>query len=326
MKTTIDVLNAPRHRRTFPLEQLRNDRLELSFVPSFGCHWTRLRISVKGEWEDFLRPVPDGDALIESPGSHGSYVLAPWSNRIAGGAFLFAGKRHELRQNFRDGTAIHGDVRTRPWKVLSSAPERFEAELDSRELEDFNYPFKLRFRLLMTLKEDRLRTELAVENVDSRVAPAGFGFHPFVLRRLSWRDDDLILVVPAERVYPSVNCLPTGPAVPVGGATDLRGLHPLGAPNLDHCFTGFTEREIRVIYRGSRTEVRFSFDEPFGHAVVYAPNAGGGHPESFVAVEPVTNANDGFNLLARGVEETGVKVLEPGERLDAGWEISMGDI
>lgn len=326
IKTALEVLNAPRHRQTFPVEQLKNDRLELSFVPGFGCHWIRLRLLVKGEWVDFLRPVPDGDMLLDGKGGHGSYALAPWSNRIAGAAFQFEGRRHELRKNFRDGTAIHGDVRTRPWKTVSSAPERFEAELDSREFEDFNFPFKLRFRMALALEDDRLRTEFAIENVDGRAAPAGFGFHPFVLRRLTWRDDDLILVVPAERVYPAVNCLPTGPALPVGGATDLRGLHPLGVPNLDHCYTDFSSREIRIIYRGSRTEVRFTFDEAFGHAVIYTPNARSGLPESFVAVEPVTNANDGFNLMARGIEGTGVKVLAPGESLRGGWEISMGDI
>src|SRR5215510_3152839 len=117
MKTTLDVLNAPRHQKRFHLEQLRNERFELSLAPELGCHWTRLRISVKGEWVDFLKPAPDGDALIDSPTSHGSYAMSPWSNRIAAAAFEFEGKRYDLRPSFRDGTAIHGDVRTRGWTV-----------------------------------------------------------------------------------------------------------------------------------------------------------------------------------------------------------------
>jgi hypothetical protein len=32
-------------------------------------------------------------------------------------------------------------------------------------------------------------------------------------------------------------------------------------------------------------------------------------------VEPVSNANDGFNRMARGVVGHGVAVLEPGRRL-----------
>ncbi len=326
MKTTIEVLNAPRHRRMIPVEQLRNDWFELSLVPEFGCHWTRLRLSVKGEWADFLKPVPGGDALLDSPTGHGSYIMAPWSNRIAGATFEFQNKRYELRKNFRDGTAIHGDVRTRPWDVIDSTAERFEAQLDSRNFEDFNYPFSLRFHLLMELFGERLQVLFETENCDSQPAPAGLGFHPFVMRRLTWRDEDVVLSVPADLVYPAEGCIPTGPAEPVQGVTDLRELRPLEAPNLDHCLTGLTGQEIRIIYLGSRTEVRFSFDESFGHTVIYAPNTPHGIPTSFVAVEPVTNANDGFNLLARGHKNTGVRILAPGETWTARWEISMGDI
>jgi|SRR6266545_2755184 len=326
MKATAEVLNAPRHRRIFSTEQLRNERIELSFLPEFGCHWSRLRLSVKGEWADFLKPVPDGDSLIDSPTSHGSYVMAPWSNRIAAGLFEFQGKRYQLQKNFRDGTAIHGDVRTRPWSVVDSTADRFEAQLDSRDVPEFNFPFPLRFQQVLELEGDRLRVEFTTTNAGDRAAPAGLGFHPFVLRRLTWRDDDVILVLPAEKVYPAVGCIPTGPAQPVEGSTDLRGLRRLGSPGLDHCFTGLTGREIRIIYRGSRVEVRFEVDESFGHAVIYAPNTKDGTPNSFVAVEPVTNANDGFNLLAKGWKETGVRVLSPGESWTARWQISMGDV
>ena len=93
MKTeAIEVLNAPRHRRTFQVEQIRSERFELSFLPEFGCQWTRLRVSVKGEWADFLRPIPDGDLLLDAKSGHGSNILAPWSNRIPGGVFSFEGR------------------------------------------------------------------------------------------------------------------------------------------------------------------------------------------------------------------------------------------
>jgi aldose 1-epimerase len=178
----------------------------------------------------------------------------------------------------------------------------------------------------MELGGDRLQVLFTTENVDQRRAPAGLGFHPFVLRRLTWRDDDVMLVLPAERVYPAVNCIPSLPPAPVEAVTDLRGLRPLGARDLDHCFTDLKDREIRIIYKGSRAEVRFAFDEAFNHAVIYAPNIPGGLAAPFVAVEPVTNANDGFNLLAKGWEGIGVRVLAPGERWTARWEISWGDI
>jgi aldose 1-epimerase len=306
---------------------LRNDRFELTFVPGFGCHWTRLRIAAKGAWLDFLQPVEEPQLLVSRPSGHyGSFVLAPWPNRIAGGVFSFDGKLYELRTNAKDGTAIHGDVRSRPWKVLALDERRFEAELDSRDFDDFNFPFDVLHRQRFELTRESLRVTLSLENVDSRRAPVGFGFHPYLRRRLTARDDDVILVVPAEKCYPAENCLPTGPAVPVSDSTDVRRLKPLGNPGLDHCYTALSEPQIRFLYRGSGCEVRFRFDRVFGHVVVFAPREADGAPRPFVAAEPVTAANNGFNLMAKGYEGTGVKVLEPGEWWGGTWEISVGDL
>jgi aldose 1-epimerase len=323
---SLQTSQASQEKKSFEELQLKNDRIELTLLPEFGCHWTRMRFSLKGNWLDFLVGAPDHEALLRRPAGYGSYMLAPWSNRIAGAAFELDGQRHQLRENFPDGTAIHGDVRTRPWKVIVSRPERFEASLDSREHSDFNFPFSFFYRHVLELSEERLRVELSIENVDRVRAPAGIGFHPFLRRRLTRLDRDVILVVPAERVYPAEACLPTGDPQPVSGRTDLRHLKFLGKPGLDHCFTGLKQSEFRIIYPGTRVEVRFNMDPAFTHAVIYAPNDPDGKPREFVAVEPVTHANDGFNLLARGWKDTGVKILEPGERWGASWEISVGDI
>ena len=325
MKTT-ERIGPSQAKVQFTELRLRNDRLELAIVPEFGLHWTRLRVSVKGEWLDLLSPAPSQAALVERPTGCGSYTMAPWSNRIAKGQFEFDGRRFALRQNFRDGTAIHGDVRTRPWKVLSARDDHIEAVLDSREFPDFNFPFKLLFHQSLDLFPEGLRVSLCIENVDRGRAPVGLGFHPFLKRRLTLRDRDVILVVPAERVYPAEGCIPTGPPVAVSGRTDLRALKSLGNPDLDHCFTGLKEDCLRVFYPGTGVGVRFQLGPVFTHVAVYAPNGPDGEPLDFVAVEPVTHVNDGFNCLARGWKDTGVKVLEPQEAWGESWELLAGDI
>jgi len=325
------ILNAPRHRTTLSRGLLKNDWLELGFLPKFGCHWTRLRLSVKGEWVDFLKPVVDGDALLDRPTGHGSYILAPWSNRIPGGKFQFENRHHRIRTNHPDDTAIHGDVRMRPWNVADSTSTFFEATLDTRDVDDFNYPFALHFRHRLELLDDRLVVSMTVENVDPMRAPVGLGYCPCFLRRPTWRDDDedVIVQVPAERVYPSDDshpCTPTGPAGPVDGITDLRGLRPLGPRNLDHCFTSLERNHFRIIYPGSRVEVRFEFDENFTHAVVHAPTRKDGSAGSFVAVEPVTHATNAINLHTAGQPDTGLKILDPGETWQTSWSLSAGDL
>ena len=52
------------------------------------------------------------------------------------------------------------------------------------------------------------------------------------------------------------------------------------------------------------TAATITATEPFRHLVLYVPPG-----ESFFAVEPVSNANDGFNLFARGIAGSGVRVL-----------------
>lgn len=312
---------------TLGVNRLKNDSLELTVVPDYGLHWTRLRISAKGKWLDLLAPVEEPESLLEG-GSHlGSYFLAPWSNRVACAQFQFEGGTYRLRPNFKDGTAIHGDVRTRPWRILDAGDDCIEASLDSRDFADFNFPFPLRFHERIELSPAGLRTSTWIENAHDARVPVGFGFHPYFRRKLTDRDRDLVLILPASKVYPAVGCLPTGPAADVPAESRMTDPRLLGAPDLDHCFTGLEDpHKIRLFWPGTGVQVHLDLDPVFTHTVVYAPNGPDGRPRDFVAVEPVTQANDGFNCLARGWKGTGVKVLEPGERWGGSWELSVGDI
>jgi aldose 1-epimerase len=298
--------------------QLKNEFWELTFFPEYGCYWETLRIPFKGKWIDLLKPL-DGDT---PPFHFGSYLMAPWSNRIVQGIFEFEGKTYQLRKNFPDETAIHGDSRTRPWKVTELKGERFEAILDSREFSDFNFPFAIKMKQKFELKKNHLIMSFSIENIDSKRAPVGGGFHPFFKRRLMDLDQDVIITLPAEKVYPQVNCIPTGPAVNVSGKTDLRKERLLGAPNLDTCFTDLTSHTVRIIYPGSQFELNYQIEPIFTHVVIYAPNEPNGKPRDFVAVEPVTHVNNGFNFLAQGWQKTGVKILESGETWGGACELS----
>ena len=301
---------------------LKNDQVELALLPEYGCYWNTLRICLRGKWVDLLEPIPDANP----PFKFGSYMMAPWSNRIVQGVFKFQGKRYQLRRNFPDDTAIHGDVRSRPWTVQVATQEKFGATLDSRQFPDFNYPFALKFKHTLELSGGRLRMALFIENTDRTSAPVGLGFHPFFKRRLSSKDKDVMVLLPAGQVYPDEKCIPTGPAAPVFGEMDLRYRRFLGNPNLDHCFTALNGRLIRLIYPGSQMEVHYQIDSIFSHVVIYAPNESSGKAKDFVAVEPVTHVNNGFNFYTQGWKGTGIKILEPGELWGGTCELSIIDL
>ena len=76
------------------------------------------------------------------------------------------------------------------------------------------------------------------------------------------------------------------------------------------------EGTLAFAWPGSGVKARIQADPGMEHVIVYSPEG-----ENFFAVEPVTNANDGINLLAQGITNCGVVVLKPGEALKTGFQI-----
>jgi len=99
---------------------------------------------------------------------------------------------------------------------------------------------------------------------------------------------------------------------------DFSKLRPLDLV-LDHCFAGWDGRaEIR--WPESRVRVVMEASAPLRHVIVYSPEG-----EPFFAIEPVSHANDGFNLFASGQPGSGVVVLRAGESLEGSFSLCIED-
>lgn len=232
-------------------------------------------------------------ALLRGPSSGlgwaewGAYPLLPWSNRIPGGRLLLGGLDAQLPVNWKDGSAIHGLTAAAAWRV--EAADGVSASLSIGVEED---PYALRGEQRFHVRDGLLELELAVVNAGDHAVPVGLGIHPW------FRAGEVR--VPAAARWPG-EPLPTGPAVPVDADTDLRdGRMP---SLMDRCYTQLTGTTLGV------PGVELSWDGPVTQVVVYTGESG------WVAVEPVTMANDGFGLAQRGVGGHGVRVLDPGARL-----------
>jgi aldose 1-epimerase len=283
---------------------LANESLRLSLAPDIGGTVLRFEAKLGDAWVPILRPTQ----LPLTRSSNGSsFTLAPYSNRLRDGAFRFDGQTYRLRN--AEKHAIHGDVRDRPWRVLLRTREEAELELDSRDFADFNFPFPLVCRARFALQGQSLGMALSLRNAGSVRMPAGVGFHPYFNRTLT-PGESVELGLRVHGVYPGDTPLPTGPMLPLLPQQDFSRPRPLDV-SLDHCFGGWDGRAtIRWPLRG--VTLRVEATPRFGHVIVYSPPG-----EPFFAVEPVTNANDGFNLLAAGQADTGVVVLAPTEALEA---------
>jgi aldose 1-epimerase len=313
-------------KTTFREVVLKNSQIELTILPEAGCHWPSLRIPQQGKWIDLLAPVADYASILSAPSSLGSYIMAPWANRLPGGVLEFEGQKHTLRLNFPDNTAIHGDLRKRAWKVVEVTPVRFRAELDSAEHPDFNYPFHLKFEYTVELQGDTLTQNFFMTNKDKRPAPAGFGYHPFFKRQLYPGRKDPLLTLPARKIFLAQEHMPTGPAIAVEDRTDFRSAKQLGTPALDDCFTELTDQRIQLSYPEDGVEVFFELDPLFRYVVLYIPTQPDGRGAEFFAIEPQTLVTGALPLTAKGWKDTGLKVLAPGERWGAPLKIKVEQI
>jgi aldose 1-epimerase len=312
-----------------PLITLETGSLRASFLPEAGASLAAFEMQRDDAWIPLMRPTPPEAVDALNPSLMASFNLVPWSNRIAGARFTFGGRSHALRPNTPQGFAIHGDALRRPWRVVAQSRDAAACVIDTRDIADFNFPFPFSAEIRYALGADTFDTTLEIVNAGGSPMPAGFGFHPYFNRGFgAGSADEAQLQLTVSRVYqpmagmaarraPAPGAAPGQATAPVPPDMDFTSLAPVGARDIDHCFGGWDGRAT-IAYPSAGLSLAFECDPVFGHVIVYTPP---GKP--FFAVEPVTHANDGFNLLAAGEPGTGVRVLGPGERLSGRFRLRV---
>lgn len=247
-----------------------------------------------------------------------SFLMVPYSNRIADGRFTFGGHGYQLAGAERH--AIHGDVRGRPWQVLESGPATLACAFDSAAHERVNWPWPFEARAEFQVTGTRLRQSLALWNRGDVPMPAGLGWHPYFNRQLGPADDEVLIRFRVESEYPDAHGsrIPSGPPGPVAPRRRFAIERALAPDNpLDTCFYGY-DGDGWIHWPRSGVRLRFACSDACRHLILYNPE---GAPH--FAVEPVTNANDGVNLLARREPTAGTVVLEPGQALEARFDLTV---
>lgn len=280
------------------LVQLAHAAFELDLCPPLGGTITGFR----HRGRDLMRPAGAGFLEAGNPGEASCFPLVPFSNRIADASFSFRGETYELPKNFPpEPHAIHGQGWQHPWTVAETSACR--AELTFRHTVP-GTPLDYRARQILELDDHGLRVTIDLTNVGARPMPAGIGLHPYFVRTA-----DVTLTARLDHVWPADERKIPKERVPLPAHWDFSKTLRVGALAMDNCFGGWDGRaEIRWPETG--LSLTIEADPGLGHLVIYIPPG-----EDFFSVEPVSNANDGFNLMARGVDGTGVRILDPGETL-----------
>jgi aldose 1-epimerase len=287
---------------------LKAGPLALTLAPEVGGSIAAFTIDDGGQLHDLMRPASAAALAARQPLGMASFPMIPFCGRIAHAKFSFAGETFQLARNFGDSPhAIHGNAWQRAWRVASRAAGKVELVLD-HETGDraAEWPFRYTARQVFALAPDALTIVTEVANRDTRPMPLSFGHHPYfpispqakLAAKVTHFWDNDATMLPSRRV-------------PVGDALDLSAGRALKDLNLDTCFAGWG-RAAELAWPDLNLALRIEADPPFGHFVVYTP------PErTYFCAEPQSAAPDAINLAARGILDSGLIVLPPGDQVRA---------
>lgn len=286
------------------LHTLENDHWQVGIVPETGSSTAFGRVWRGAGWLDIMRPTAEAD--YSNASLCASFIMLPWANRLRDARFHFAGREFQLQPSSADGTAIHGTVRRLPWQVSSAERVRLVTTFDSTAFpsDQINFPFRFSAQAEFRLDGRDFVMTLTLRNEDEQPFPAGFGHHPYFVRD---PENRVQLQIPCDEHFELTNALATTSSVLLPPELDFRTLRPLGMTVYEHLLTARTDNlAARFVY--PEASVSMIAEPLFQHVLLFAPE---GKP--FFAVEPQSNANDGFNLHEQGISGNGVFIIQPGE-------------
>ena len=247
------------------------------------------------------RILPKAGARTSAPALYwGCYPMVPWPGRIAGGRIPTATGEVRLEANLSP-SAIHGLGFDKRWEVIEQSETAATLACDLRGL---GWPFGGRTWQTLTLKPTSLDLGLGVGGY-TRAGPAGLGWHPWFTRP---RTADVELRLEASEVLVlDADLVPTGEVRAVGPSEDLRAGPALEQRRLDHVYI---RTKGPATLRWPDLDLDIEYDVDLNTVVVHTPREG-------ICVEPQTMWPNAPLLAARGVANTGLRTLEPGESLCA---------
>lgn len=289
------------------LVELRNEHGSVVVTPSAGAALRSLRVKVAGvsgiEHELLSGGLTEPMDEAEVPRGTGSFIMAPWVNRIHRGVLVTEHGEFQLPVDSGEH-AIHGTVRGRAWDVVSSDITAVTMQI---ELEK-PWPFKGHVVSRISLDGPALTQTLEVHAADGeRRFPAGVGWHPWFRRSLGTGE----MVVQADVTGQwelDGQVVPTGKVGMTGAVRKLTDGGRFGQGEVDGCFRFGDGRTAEL--RWPELTLGMTSSPEVSHVMVYSP-------QGSVCVEPQTTTVNAFQLEARGATGAGTRLVSPGNPLVA---------
>ena len=273
----------------------------VEIAPAAGGAVASYRWRQNGSVVDWLRPADQVAINSRDAGAMACFPLVPYSNRIRGGRFEFAGRTVELPTSPDDPHHEHGHGWRRPWTVVRH--EASTTVLSYRHAAD-SWPWSYEARQAVSLVDGGLVIALSLRNLSDAPMPAGFGLHPY-FPSTPWTH---VQAQVSGMWETDAEILPTRHVLPLAGSNPTTGFD-VSETDFDTVFTGWSRR-ARISWPEHGRQLDIEAEAPLDFLVLYTPPG-----EPFFCAEPVSNITDAFNRSDEG--NTGCIVLAPGQMRSA---------
>ena len=282
---------------------LRSQNFSAAIAPEAGGSVAYWKQDTGDGIADLLRPATDDALRNNQADATGMFPLVPYSNRIRGGSFIYWGVRRKVPKNHPlVEDPLHGEGWQARWIVEEQSDDAVTLSFahDGKS----GFPFAYRAEEIFLLSGNVLKVTLKLTNTGLLPMPCGLGVHPYFPKTA-----DAVITFKTRTVWAHEGLTVTDK--PVKTPPELQFGKGIKAADvtLDSCFGG-CDGKIEISYPAQKRKLIITAQSDFNHTVVWTPA-----DADFFCVEPVTNANDAFNLASRGVTGTGIKTLEPQEHL-----------
>jgi len=233
-----------------------------------------------------------------------SSKLSPFPCRIASGKYIFEGRSYQFRNKFSDGSAIHGLLYNKPFRITGESAGEDSAFLTLQyeyDQDDPGYPFNYTCELKYELLPDNLlKIQTRVTNRSKGQIPIADGWHPYF--NLGGKVDDWLMHFKATALIQFDDQL-----IPTGELQEydlFREARRIGTTFLDHCFTVEIANGLPVcelFNPENKLKISFFPESGYPYLQIYTPP----HRNS-IAIENLSAASDCFN------NNMGLLLLEPG--------------
>lgn len=246
-------------------------------------------------------------------------ICAPWPNRLADGAYEYAGTAFQAVINEPErGAALHGLATDQVWDVRETTNS--SVTLGCTVGAGPHYPADLDLEVSYTLAADGLHCSVRAANTGGTAGPYGVCPHPYLVAGPAPLDE-WTLELPASE-YLAVTpdrLLPVGMKQVAGGSFDFRAERRLGPVKIDHAFTGITSDDSKTarvrVHDPSGTGVELEWGAEWAWVQIHTADKPAKPDRLGLAVEPMTCPPDAFN------SGTDLIHLQPGDTHTAAWAI-----